>query len=171
MQALCNKLSYKMWTTKVNMYHPVYAPHFFCAPQFVCVCYDSQLEHAAIIHFPSNHHLIPLMASKAIFKVEKWKRGNKEGTPLHHHHCPFMLALGIVLVPASPVHLSPQLYDPESHLSLFPSISPQRYMGITFVIYIFIIPLINKKFSIPSKITPNLFHDFKVFHNLMLLTR
>lgn len=54
---------------------------------------------------------------------------------LSHYHCHFMLALGLVLVLTSPMHLSTQLNIPVTYPSLFLSYSPQRHMGIMFVIY------------------------------------
>lgn len=59
-----------MLTTKVNIYHPDDSPQFFCA---IIHSWGIQLS----ICFPSNHHLFPLTASKAIFKLEKGKGGNQ----------------------------------------------------------------------------------------------
>lgn len=61
--------------------------------------------------------------------------GHSETETLSHHHCPFLLVLGLILVSTLPVHLSTQSYMLETHLPLSPSFFLQEYVGIMFVIY------------------------------------
>lgn len=132
MPALWNKLSYKMLTRKANMHYPVWTPRFF-----VLLFTDGAC----------SYHELPFKSpprSTYGFKgnFQRWEMkgmGHSDTATLFHHHCPFVLVLGLVLVPTSPLHLFTQFYTPETHLSLSFLLSPKVHKNYVCNIYLWLL--------------------------------
>lgn len=163
MPALWDKLSYTMLTTKVNMHRLVWAPQFFCA---IFHSWSMQLSYTLLQITISFHLRLQRQFSRL--------RNEKDGTRWNSNFVPSSLSLyavlGHALLPTSPVRFFyPVLHSRNPSGEILPSLTKGKWE--LCLEHILTTPSTNEKFSFPSKITSrHLFHDFKVFRNLILLT-